>query len=377
LIVAGAGMAGLVAAARVLELGGDATVYEKGDRPGGSMLLSSGVVWRHREWDAFREECGGGDAALQRLVWERLDDALAWLRTRGAPVLEEDTANPRTTGKRFDTRGLTNALAGGLGDRLVLGRPAPLDAAVDAVLLATGGFGGSHELVHRYVRPAAPLRLRANPWSAGDGLRHALAAGAALTAGMDEFYGRNMPGTAWTEADFVPAAQLFAAHARIVDEQGVEFFRAEDVSWSETNVVQATAHRPGASAYYLLTEEAMREPAVAGRAGPLLAPDALPFRPPAGTAAAVRVVASITHTIGGVRVDERARVLGDDGAPVPGLLAAGVDVGGIATGGYASGLAQALVLGLTAAETAAAFSPSRPSRRRCASRSGRATHRPW
>ena len=48
LIVAGAGMAGLVAAARARELGADAVVLEKGDRPGGSMLLSSGVVWRHR-----------------------------------------------------------------------------------------------------------------------------------------------------------------------------------------------------------------------------------------------------------------------------------------------------------------------------------------
>jgi hypothetical protein len=34
------------------------------------------------------------------------------------------------------------------------------------------------------------------------------------------------------------------------------------------------------------------------------------------------------------------------------VWAAGVDVGGIATGGYSSGLAQALVLGLTAAEDA-------------------------
>jgi predicted oxidoreductase len=64
----------------------------------------------------------------------------------------------------------------------------------------------------------------------------------------------------------------------------------------------------------------------------------------------VRVVASITHTIGGVRVDERARVLRAGGGAVDGLYAAGVDAGGVATGGYASGLAQAIVQGLTAAE---------------------------
>jgi predicted oxidoreductase len=62
------------------------------------------------------------------------------------------------------------------------------------------------------------------------------------------------------------------------------------------------------------------------------------------------VMAAVTHTVGGLRVDERARVLSDDGQPIEGVYAAGVDAGGISTGGYASGLAQALVLGLAAAE---------------------------
>jgi fumarate reductase flavoprotein subunit len=57
----------------------------------------------------------------------------------------------------------------------------------------------------------------------------------------------------------------------------------------------------------------------------------------------------VTHTIGGLRVDTEARVTGTDR-----LWAAGVDVGGVANGGYASGLAQALVLGLAAAESIAA-----------------------
>ena len=76
LVVAGAGMGGLVAAVRARELGADVTVLEKGDRPGGSMRLSGGYAWRYRDWERFREECPGGDEALQRLVWERFDDAL-------------------------------------------------------------------------------------------------------------------------------------------------------------------------------------------------------------------------------------------------------------------------------------------------------------
>jgi succinate dehydrogenase/fumarate reductase flavoprotein subunit len=359
LIVAGAGMAGLVAAVRARELGAEPRVLEKGSRAGGSMLLSSGVIWRHREWGDFRSECPDGDEPLQRLVWERLDEGLDWLRRQGAEAVQEETGNPLTVGRRFDPRALTGRLLAVLGaENVVLGSAARPDAG-EVVVLATGGFAASAELVQRFVRPAAALRLRASPWSTGDGLAIALARGGTLSAGMDEFYGRNMPDAEWGEADFVPAAQLFARHARIFDDDGVEFFRADDVSWSETNVVQATARRPRARAYYLLDEQALsarvRERTVAEMTSPAaLVPVAeLPFPAPAGTRAAVRVVAAVTHTIGGLRVDDRARVLRDDGAPVDGLYAAGVDAGGVATGGYSSGLAQALVLGLVAAEEAA------------------------
>ena len=354
--VAGAGMAGLVAAARLRELGRIVAVREKGTRAGGSMLLSSCVVWRHREWDDFRAECPGGDGALQRVVWERLDDAIAWLAGRGAPVVWEDTGNPRTVGKRFEPRGLVEALAADV----VFGADGRVDGPL---ILCTGGFAASGELVTRYIEPAARLRLRANPWSAGDGLALGLERGATLTGGMDEFYGRNMPDTPWDETELVSLSQLYGRFARIFDENGVEFFTRDQVSWSETNVVAATARRPGAKAYYVLDEAALRErvrdrtvadmvAAAPAEARVELAD--LPFGPPKGAVAAVRVIASITHTIGGLRVDERARVLRADGSPVPELWAAGADAGGIATGGYASGLAQALVLGLVAAEVAGA-----------------------
>jgi fumarate reductase flavoprotein subunit len=66
----------------------------------------------------------------------------------------------------------------------------------------------------------------------------------------------------------------------------------------------------------------------------------------------VPVRAAVTFTIGGLRIDDRARVLDDRGAHVDGLHAAGVDAGGWATGGYASGLAAALVFGRISAESA-------------------------
>ncbi len=357
MIVAGAGMAGLVAAARLKELGRPVTLCEKGTRAGGSMLLSSGVVWRHREWEEFRRECPEGDARLQLLVWERLDDAVDWLVARGAPVVWEQTANPRTRGKRFDPGGLVEAL-GGAGAELAV------DGCADdaPLILCTGGFAASPELVERYVAPAAPLRLRGNEWSTGDGLRHGVGRGGSLSSGLGEFYGRNMPDAPWDETELVTLSQLYARFARIFDEDGIEFFDRDDVSWSETNVVQATARRPGAKAYYLLDDEALErrvQDRTVGEIAEAAPPQAriplaeLPFEAPEGTVMAVRVVASITHTFGGLRVDTDARVLDADGRPVEGLWAAGIDAGGIATGGYASGLAQALVLGLAAAEDAA------------------------
>jgi len=353
-------MAGLCAAARARELGASPVVLEKGSRAGGSMLLSSGVVWRYRSFEEFRRQCPAGDERLQRLVFDRLDDGLAWLEAQGAPVLERETGNPLTTGVRFDTAGLTEALSRAAGEvRFEQPVTVTVTGTGGPLVLATGGFQGDPELVARYVRPAAPLRVRANPWSTGDGLTLALARGAGLSHGLDEFYGRNMADVDFGEDDFVSLAQVFGRYSRIFNDHGEEFFDHGAVSWSELDLVQATAHQPGARAWYLFDEEALGEQVRYGtvrdlvaRAPTRTAPGGLPFTPPPGAVVATRVAAAITHTIGGLRVDERARVLDEENRPIDGLYAAGVDAGGVSTGGYASGLAVGLVLGLTAAESA-------------------------
>jgi succinate dehydrogenase/fumarate reductase flavoprotein subunit len=350
-------MAGLCAAARARELGARPLVVEKGTRPGGSMLLSSCVVWRHRSLEAFRRECPAGDPDLQRTIVDSLDEGLAWLEQLGAPVVARETGNPLTVGMRFDPRGLTEALLEAAGEvrlRTPLGKPdGPL-------ILATGGFQGNGALVERYVRPAGRIRLRANPWSAGDGLLLGLARSADLTAGMDEFYGRNMPDCDFCEEEFVPLAQLYGRYAQIFNERGEQFFRGE-MSWSENDLVQATARQPGAVAWYVLAEGALeqrvRERTVREmvEAAPTrVDPGELHFPAPPDAVAAVRVRPGITHTIGGLRIDAGARILRADGEPVEGVFACGVDAGGVATGGYASGLAAALVFGRIAAESALA-----------------------
>ncbi len=348
LVVAGAGMAGLVAAARARELGASVVVHEKGDRPGGSMLLSGGFVWRYREWDRFRAECPRGDPGLQRLVWERLDEAVAWLESLGAPVLARETGNPLTSGRGFDTRGLTNALVRRAG-ALRLGSPLRELPRTVPVILATGGFHADADLVRRYVTPEADeLLLRGNVWSVGDGLRLGLERGASLSQGIEEFYGRNMPAppARIAPADFRPAAQVYARHARVSNARGEGYVPR---TWSEIDVVQWTARQPQARAWYAVSDarlgERVRERTVGDMIDAARAAGAPVER--RGGETIVEVVAGITTTLGGLRIDERARA-GD------GVYACGADAGGISTGGWASMLAAALVLGRIAAEDAVA-----------------------
>lgn len=342
-------MAGLVAAARARELGASPVVLEKGGRPGGSMLLSSGVVWRHRSSEDFRRECPAGDPALQRRIVEELDDALDWLETLGVTPVATETPNPLTVGRRYDARALTDVLVRAAGD-VRLETP-----CTEAQVLATGGFGA------RLARERG-LLLRAAPWSAGDGLDYGLARGAAPSAGMDEYYGRAMPGPV-PEDEFTSASQLYARHALVLDDSGADLGEA---AWHESDVVQRF---PGGVAWYVVDAAALgrRTPygtvaeaiEVARATGGDVRPaEELPFALPASPKlvvppfTAIRVYAAVTHTIGGLRVDEQARVLDREGTPVDGLHAAGADAGGIFTGGYGSGLAAALVYGRIAAETA-------------------------
>jgi hypothetical protein len=320
-------MAGLVAAARLRELGREPRLLEKGTRLGGSMLLSSCVVWRHVDWERFRADCPSGDERLQRLIWERLDDGLRWLESLGAEPVWRDTENPLTTGRRYEPRALTRLLGEAAGEA-ELRTPLP-HGAEPPVLLATGGFPG------RLARERG-LLLRANPWSEGDGLDFAVARGAATTPGMDEFYGRVMPAPPARigEEDFVPLAQLYGREARVFTEEWREITPAQ-VAWHENDLAQLIGPR----AWYVVQETNERiEAARAAGAAVVQRDEGL----------AVQVAGAVTHTIGGLAVDEQARVSGADG-----IWAAGVDAGGVATGGYASGLAQALVLGLVAAESIA------------------------
>ena len=211
-----------------------------------------------------------------------------------------------------------------------LGTTAPDDA--EHLVLATGGFQGNRDLVREHIEPGGELLVRANRWSEGDGLRRALERGADLSSGMDEFYGRAMPAppAAVPEERFVDLAQLYGRYALVLDDSGHEF-APDPISWSETDLVQAIARRPNASAWYLVDDDALdveirgrtvRDMVDAAReaGGEVLLPKELGIELPDAYTHAVHVVAGITHTIGGLRIDPHARVLRGDGTPIEGSM---------------------------------------------------------
>jgi fumarate reductase flavoprotein subunit len=345
-IVAGAGMAGLVAATEARRLGAEVVVHEKLDRAGGSMLLSSGVAWRHRDFARFREECPDGDERLQRLVYDNLDGDLEWVESLGIAPVERSTRNELTAGVRFDTAELTEALVSAAGD-VRLQDPLTALTASSPVILATGGFPANREMLRRHVTEQADhVALRAGPGNYGDGLRMATEDGARLGRGMDEFYGRNMPAppAELPEERYVRASQLYARHAEVTNEAGERF---ETRTWSEIDVAQWTARQPRARAWFRVADDALGERVRDRTVGEMVAAAeelGAPVRREPGYVT-VETIGSVTSTIGGLEIDGGGRA-------APGIYAAGDDAAGIATGGYASGLAGALVMGRLAARSA-------------------------
>ncbi|MFE3858246.1 FAD-dependent oxidoreductase [Streptomyces griseorubiginosus] len=289
-------------------------------------------------------------------------------------------------------------------------------------LLATGGFQGDPGLRAEYVHPqAADIGLRANPHSRGDGLTLGRSAGAAFGRKDAGFYGHLMPaGVSLADpARFVDLALYYSEHALLFDTTG-ERFVDETVGDHLTTmallerpeargllVADARVHREWISASYVegipgvdkfqLCHRAGARSAVAdsledfasmpeewgypgatirdrieefnaaARANGELAPGRLLDRRPLDEPPfyVVEAAPAITFTFGGLLIDAGAHALAADGdghSPVPGLLAAGADAGGLYRRAYAGGLAPALVFGLAAARTALGESPTAPAR---------------
>ena len=465
-LVMGAGLAGLVAGLRALEVGARVTICEKATRAGGTTLLSTGFVWTFGDYDTMRESIPDGDPALQWLVCESLDAGHAFLAAHGVDLGEEVNMLGHGRGRAMAPPQAIDALVAAFRDaggelRLdsalenlitengrvtgarVLQDGALVAQAADAVVLATGGFQGNPELLTRYVVPeAANLALRANPYSTGDGLLAATAAGAAVSQGLSAFYGHALaaPPARYTP-EYLGEVSLFHGRVSVALNLEGRRFVDETAGTGEEWLNQALARQPRGEGFFLLDATGMdlevlpglgvtarsvvgraeghgatvyREPtidtlaerladhgvpadrvreeiarfnaAVSGY-GETVWPPRRHHRHPlvTGPFVAVHAKASITFSMGGLCIDERGRVLRRSGStsgrawvpderafidpdgsrivigehyrqtPVPGLFAAGCDVGNVSHVGYAGGLATALATGLVAGESAAAM----------------------
>ncbi|HVW48767.1 MAG TPA: FAD-binding protein [Solirubrobacterales bacterium] len=278
-----------------------------------------------------------------------------------------------------------------------------------ATLLATGGYGGDPELRRRHLGPNAEnMPLRANPHSRGTGLRLAEAAGAQFGLENAAFYG-HLWATGVPVKDpfmFAPSTFYHSEHGLLLNLAGERFL--DETVGDQLNAI-AAADQPGARCLLIYDEYVHREwmmrPYVEGiepvdkfeaaykagarcaiaegveefrelpaewgydaegvhralveynraaAGGETLDPprtvDARPLDEPPYYV--IDVEPAITFTFGGARIDTEARILDQAGEPIPGLLAAGADAGGLYHRAYAGGLSPALVFGLRAAETA-------------------------
>jgi succinate dehydrogenase/fumarate reductase flavoprotein subunit len=410
LLVAGAGMAGMAAAARAAELGLEVVVAEKGDDVGGSAVLSAGIVWTAPDVDTARRVAPEGDPALQRALVDGFDAAIERARGAGVAVSERWTgqmgfglahhvdvssllAHHRAlVGRAVRTRTAISELVvdadGAVRGALLEGPDGPTEVTAGAVLLATGGFQGDAELVGQLIGWGAQrLPVRSNPGSVGDGLRMGRAAGASLSGSLDRFYGHLIPDRLdrFGAADYLPLTQYHSVHSILVNIHGRRF---TDESRGDETSNQAVMREPEGRAVLICDEHVRREHAVgppyphgqvvdrfaeARRAGGRLARadtaadlvarvagwgvdaaelartlESAPLRE--APLHALAVAPCITFTFGGLRVDADGRVLGPDGRWIRNLYAAGADAGGLQGPGYVGGLALGLVFGSRVAE---------------------------
>jgi len=433
LLVIGAGMAGLTAAARAVREGRGVVVVEVGDNVGGSARFA-GYIWTAPSRAVMDEVNPHGDEALRHAVVDRFAEGVEWIRSVGVEVHEAVPVLGFGRGHQFDTNhyvDLCRRIVTDAGGQVLLETQASRLLADDGrvigaelsgpdgtqevratwTLLATGGFQGDAALVADLIHPrAGEMQLRSNPRSAGAGYRLAVSVGAATGSDDAGFYGHLVPsGIPFADpADFVDLSLYYSEHALLFNVNGQRFTDEtlgdhlttmallEQPESRGLLVCDARVHRDWIVTSYVAGAVALDKFALAskrgGRVGLAETLDELDFLPddwgydgPAirariedfnRTSAAgeplqpgrardaapldegpwyvVECVPALTFPFHGVRIDDRARVLGQDGTVVPGLLCAGSDTGGVYHRAYAGGLASALAFGLAAAATASA-----------------------
>lgn len=427
-IVVGAGGCGLTAALAAAEKGAQVVLLEKTDSPGGNTALTTAAIAAGSRFqreagiedapaeltqEIVRRNSGQGNLGLTEYLAQRSAEVVEWL----ADITGVGFAVRRTAaGFRSHScgggwaliRALMATVANHENIRILWSTPAVslrLDvngAAVGVeteagvitgqkIILATGGFGASRELLSRHIPTAVDLPYHGHPGVTGDGLRMGLAAGGAA-ANLDGFLA--FP-SYFAPLRFPVPQPLVHLGAIMVDGRGRRF---ADESKFPGGPGARMLELPGKHAYEIFDERIYRAACndlhrviQASILDTGKTADELAARlgiDPAGlvrtiqehnTAAArdqdefgrtlraplesplygVKIWVALYSTVGGLRVNTSGQVLRLDGSVVPNLYAGGdacEGVSGPGSGGYFPGNGQlaALGLGKLAGEHAAA-----------------------
>jgi fumarate reductase flavoprotein subunit len=263
-----------------------------------------------------------------------------------------------------------------------------MDAQFDvgaAVVLATDGFAGNTAMIAEHCPEIADAYYYGSPGNTGDGIRLGAALGAG-TATMDAYqahasvavdtellttYAIIMTGGVVLNEDGERFADETKGYSRfavdilgqpggvgyeifdttIMDDLTGEFedfdIAVEAGTFTRADSVEELATALGcAPAAAAETVQAYNAAAAADTTDPVGRADGR--KPLEAPFYGHRVTGSLFHTQGGLTVDEHARVLREDGEPIPGLYAGGGVAGGISghgPGGYLSGNGLLTALG--------------------------------
>lgn len=441
-VVAGGGLAGWVTAVAAAEAGARVTLLEKMAEPGGSTVLSGGFLalagtpfQRERriedsaellEEDLLAVGDEASDPELVHAYAAGQDMLLRWLLGHGLRVEDVELSSGQSVPRshRTDPRAFLDALRRCGQDLGVDFRPStPLvdlrvdngagvvaartpagEVPADAVVVATGGFSRSEELIAAHAPGQARALRMGGAGNTGDGLSIGLAAGADArdfehvkgtfgthpSAGperheillsyylggiivndrgerfVDESLSYKLIGDAALAQQSPVAFQVFDQAVLDQSPEGVPLFdprpmlrRGLLLEGATLDELAARAALPPArlretvSAYCAVARGTANDPLgrtnLVGTAGRLVPLEHPPFYAFPSTTA-------LLATYCGLTVDARARVLDTMGRPIRGLWAVGEVMGGFHGAAYMTGssLGKAAYFGIVAGRDAAA-----------------------
>jgi succinate dehydrogenase/fumarate reductase flavoprotein subunit len=282
LLVLGAGMAGLSAAAAAAQRGARVIVVEKDATIGGSAKFA-GFIWTAPTLEVMRGVNPDGDPELAKRLVDGYQPAIEWVRSLGIDVQPAVTVLRFGRGHGVDMTSLLRRChtivkeAGGellvdadaerllLSDGEVRGAEVRLSSGdrrvieARSTLLATGGFGGDPELRERHIHPSARgMPVRANSASDGQGLRLGLSAGATFGSQGASFYGHLMPYGVRVDdpLEFTTMTMYHSEHGVLVNLEGRRFV---DETVGDHLSTIALAEQPEARCLMITDERVHRE----------------------------------------------------------------------------------------------------------------------